>query len=542
LIDIKHRLPARVNAALLFVLFTMLCASRRHWQFVSPQVWAEDGTNVIPGLALRGWASFLEPVNGYLISLPKLVSMVSLAISAVHYPLISSLLSAACMGLVVTAIALAPTHLRGRFLCALAVCMVPMDPEVFGLPLYMFWWSSLLLFLLVLWDQAHPHLALRLGFLLAGGLSSPLIMLVFPLLLLRSYCYRDSMAELVLGAVALIIVALQGSLIVVSGGGSMPPLQHILENLVPVFFGYFALGGLSIDSAWLWASGAGLLLLLAAWLWQARRSPVAWVLLFLLAGAIAMVVVRVDPRVLNPRLTAQRYFFFPYVLTLWCLVQYAYLQRARWRRVTIMALALLAMLSSTTVWSQRHDDLQWANHLRSCRHFASYDIPVETNGSAQNAWRTRLPGRACAALLDQAWWHDGGISARPFAYTAYKERGTNSNAEVLSTTMDGMDFFKSQIDGYRVIGSYRNSDADTGEVRLKLRRGASILYRAGPGRHGQSVQIVGHELGFSAQLPSADEWLTLEFSNQLLPEEFTVRISDSGREWGDWSAVAIKMN
>jgi hypothetical protein len=180
--------------------------------------------------------------------------------------------------------------------------------------------------------------------------------------------------------------------------------------------------------------------------------------------------------------------------------------------------------------------------LRSCRHFASYDIPVETNGSAQNAWRTRLPGRACAALLDQAWWHDSGISARPFAYTAYKERGTNSNAEVLSTTMDGMDFFKSQIDGYRVIGSYRNSDADTGEVRLKLRRGASILYRAGPGRHGQSVQIVGHELGFSAQLPSADEWLTLEFSNQLLPEEFTVRISDSGREWGDWSAVAIKMN
>jgi hypothetical protein len=60
--------------------------------------------------------------------------------------------------------------------------------------------------------------------------------------------------------------------------------------------------------------------------------------------------------------------------------------------------------------------------------------------------------------------------------------------------------------------------------------------------HGQSLQIVGHEQAFSAQLPPADEWLTLEFSNQRLPEEFTIRISDSGREWGDWSAVAIKMN
>jgi hypothetical protein len=484
----------------------------------------------------------MEPVNGYLITLPKLISMLALSISVVHYPLVSSMLSAGCMGLVATAIARSPTRLHGRFLCALAVCMVPMDPEVFGLPLYMFWWSSLLLFLLVLWDEAQPKLAWRLLFLLAGGLSSPVVMLVFPLLLVRSYLYRQSRAELVLGAVACAIVALQGSYIAAGGGGTMPPLQHILLNLVPVFFGHFALGGLSTDPNWLWAGGAGVLLLLMAWLWQARRSQLTWILAFLLAGAIAMVVLRVDPRVLNPRLTAQRYFFFPYVLMLWCLVQYAYLQRVRWRQYVILGLALMVMLSSTTVWSQQHDDLQWADHVRSCRQFASYDIPVETNGSAQNAWRTRLPGTVCAELLDRAWLKDAGTAAQPFAYTAYKERGTNGGAEVLNNTMNGMDFFKSKIEGYRVIGSYRSSDADTGEVMLKLKRGASILYRNGPGHHGQSLQIVGHEQAFSAQLPPADEWLTLEFSNQRLPEEFTIRISDSGREWGDWSAVAIKMN
>jgi hypothetical protein len=538
----KHRLPAWLHTSLLFVLFTVLTASRRHWQYLSPQVWAEDGTNVIPGLALHGWASFIEPVNGYLITLPKLITMLALSISVVHYPLISSLISAACMGLVATAIALSPTHLRGRFLCALAVCMVPMDPEVFGLPLYMFWWSSLLLFLLALWDEEHAKLAWRLLFLLAGGLSSPMVMLVFPLLLLRSYRYRHIRAELVLGVVICAIVALQGSYIAAGGGGTMPPLEHILINLVPVFFGHFALGGLSTDPNWLWAGGLVVIFLLSTWIWQARRSPHTWILVFLLAGAICMVVLRVDPRVLNPRLTAQRYFFFPYVLILWCLVQFAYQQRVPWGKYVVIAPALLVMLSSTWIWSQRHDDLLWGDHVRSCRQFASYDIPVETNGSAQNAWRTRLPGAVCGELLDRAWLKDTAHVARPFAYTAYKERSPRAGVELLSNTMGGMDFFKSQIEGYQVIGSYRSSDADTGEVTLKVKRGGAFLYRNGPGRHGQSVQIVGHEQSFSAKLPPADEWLTLEFSNLNLPEEFTVRISDSGREWGDWSAVAIKMN
>jgi hypothetical protein len=40
---------------------------RRPDQFLSPYIWVEDGTIVLPAFAARGWWSILEPVNGYLI-------------------------------------------------------------------------------------------------------------------------------------------------------------------------------------------------------------------------------------------------------------------------------------------------------------------------------------------------------------------------------------------------------------------------------------------------------------------------------------------
>jgi hypothetical protein len=58
-------------------------------------------------------------------------------------------------------------------------------------------------------------------------------------------------------------------------------------------------------------------------------------------------------------------------------------------------------------------------------------------------------------------------------------------------------------------------------------------------RGKQIVEVLGTR--FSAtNLPAATDWVLLDFSNDLLPEEFAVRFSDRGTGWGEWSAIALK--
>jgi hypothetical protein len=53
------------------------------------------------------------------------------------------------------------------------VLLVPTDGEVFAVSEYSFWWAGILLLLALLWDHGLPWL--RAGYIVLGGLSSPLI-------------------------------------------------------------------------------------------------------------------------------------------------------------------------------------------------------------------------------------------------------------------------------------------------------------------------------------------------------------------------------
>jgi hypothetical protein len=105
--------------------------------------------------------------------------------------------------------------------------------------------------------------------------------------------------------------------------------------------------------------------------------------------------------------------------------------------------------------------------------------------------------------------------------------------------MKGTDYQKSNIEGYKIIGSFNNSYTDVGEIQLELYRDNKIFYRSGTGRKGQSISIIGHEKEFIQDLPIAKDWVILNFSNFKLPNRFIVKIKDEGREKGEWSAIAI---
>lgn len=538
---IEDIVKSRFYIPLSFSVFVGLLMSRRWWQIVSPQVWDEDGTQVIFGFMTQGWLALFESVNGYSIVVPKIISMISLWVSFLHYPLVSTILAWIFIGLVGLAITIAPTKLHGKFLCALSVFIIPSNPEVFGLPLYTFWWASLLLFLVTLWDEKHPALGWRLCFTLLGGLSSPVIFLILPVLYFRAYQYRSLRSEYVIAIVATLIALIQISFLVKWPLGQIPSLNSMLLNVVPVFFGNFLIGNWTGHN--LWIAGVGMIAIVTAWFIQARNSLSARILLFLLAGSIAMSVTRVDPSIIHPNNAGPRYFFFPFALMAWILVQSFYSLESKWHRGFITVIAMVALLNAAPAWSRRHDDLQWADHVRSCRLFHTYSIPVHFDGDRSLALHLRLLGQGCAEFLRRDLFASKNeLEAPTFAYTMVEAElgGYKDKVELISNSMSGSDSQKSKLSGYQVIGSFNTSDADTGDVLLKLRRGDHILYRSGPSKGGQSVRIEGHREEFIEELPTAIDWVTLEFSNANLPAEFVVKIKDEGQAWGQWSAIAIR--
>ena len=239
-------------------------------QITIPQVWAEDGTRVIPGFISHGWNFLFTPVNGYLITVPKLISAISLTISFSHYPIISTIISWLFIATIGLAVVLSPTHLKGKLLCAILMFSIPLDPEVFDVPLLTFWWASILLFLVSLWNEKDQSLGWRLGFLLIGGLSSPIIVLILPILYLRAYWYRSLRSERVVALVGTAITFIQIFFIVKGSAGQFPPINSIFKNVIPVFFGNFLIGNwLNMGSA-VWLAGG---LIIFVILWFIKKKP-----------------------------------------------------------------------------------------------------------------------------------------------------------------------------------------------------------------------------------------------------------------------------
>ncbi|WCM53069.1 hypothetical protein OH720_08670 [Pseudomonas sp. WJP1] len=103
----------------------------------------------------------------------------------------------------------------------------------------------------------------------------------------------------------------------------------------------------------------------------------------------------------------------------------------------------------------------------------------------------------------------------------------------------GSDSWHSKLDGLTVIGSWRQSDADTGSVVLRVKRGDKLLYRSGPTGGRQTLQV-NDDPSTRSILPVATEWIALDFSGNKYPDNFKIKVSDDGDGWGEWSAIALK--
>lgn len=102
----------------------------------------------------------------------------------------------------------------------------------------------------------------------------------------------------------------------------------------------------------------------------------------------------------------------------------------------------------------------------------------------------------------------------------------------------GSDYDKTTGSKIVVLGSLIHSDEDTGSIVLKIKRGDTILYRSGPTMGRQIAEVI-NQPQFTTYLPLSREWVLLKFSNPKLPENFELKLSDKGKNWGEWSAIGL---
>lgn len=376
---------------------------RRPDQFTSPYIWVEDGTVSLPQYLTDGWLSLVEPVAGYLILPSKIIHLVSMSISATHYPAIANWLNVVFHAATLCILALSPTRLRFPLLCALTALLVPTDAEVFGTSHYAFWWGSLLLVPPLLWRQdAESRLWPRIAMSLIGGLSSPLVIVLAPLYVLRSFVERNRNNHIVL-ATALLTAAVQFALIRASGthGTSLPQTIDV-SLLVQKFLGMFVYNLPGSSDVLHLPIGIGLAGVMLAAAIQARKqlTLVHLMLLAMLGASIVVSLMRAPLDVIDPIKAGPRYFFYPYIFLGWLILQ---LVPVTTRPIAALLSMFIAMASLQTLWFgwRTHVHIDWQAEISACANASSsYAMPIHYDGT-EALWHTNLAPEACRALLRQ---------------------------------------------------------------------------------------------------------------------------------------------
>jgi hypothetical protein len=394
-------IPSFITVLALFI--------RRPDQFLRPYIWVEDGRNILPSYIEKGWASVFEPINGYYIISSKLISMAAFNLSFLHTPQLQALLVVLFTCGVILAVARAPTHLPRPLLCAITVLLIPTDPETFAVSLYSFWWAGLLLLVALLWDSDRGKQWLRAIFIVIGGLSSPLIVLIAGLLGLRAAVDRRR------SDFAILIVAIPcavAQLLNIQPQGMAHKIGINPLGLIGAadhYVGFFLTGGYVIEP--IRSAGFGVLvtILLAFAAWRVRHQLNRYFLLLVVTfiGVCLLNWVRHPDIYPHPFVAGPRYYFYPFVLLTWIGIWIAAVSSVPVRALFAAAYAF-ALVSA---WfgpgvdrgmARRHDFIDWRAHILACANSETYEIPIHYVGFANDVWTVALTGEQCRRLIKES--------------------------------------------------------------------------------------------------------------------------------------------
>jgi hypothetical protein len=385
---------------------------RRPGQLLRPYVWVEE-SHILQNYLEDGWTAALEPIQGYLILPATVLVTLSAELSFVHLPGVMYVFSlaifvATVLLLVVPGSRWGDRTTRGAM--AVSASLVPTNPEVFGVLLYSFWWTTLWPLIILGWKR--DLWTLRGPLLAVGALSSPAgaaLFALFVVAFLRSRRTRDAISAAILfwGFVIQVVLTLTSSRADSLTSNATP--RNVAEQSLRVG-GFFETNWLAVGNPDRgFVAFAGLLLfafLLLAGLYMlvvARRDEV---LLMALAGGGFTVLSAVPaPLISDPVDAGPRYFFLPFIAFAWTLLL---LVRHSPLRPLVLASAVLlcvSLLNLATTFSRSPESttarLSWEAELRKCARSSAplVPVPVYFDGSATALWRLDLTPTQCRDLV-----------------------------------------------------------------------------------------------------------------------------------------------
>ncbi len=388
------------NIAILSLIFFILLFLRRGMQLLNPHIWNEDGPFNMASFMLHGWHSLYEPTQGYLILIPKLITNISMSISFIYYPEVSTYLTWLFTIVLALMVTYAPTALKYPVLAALSIFLIPTNAEAFGLPLFTLWFSAILLLLAALWKPGEKQI-MKNTLLVFGGLSSPTIVIIIPVQIYRMIMLSNKKEEFFTLLLAIGVSAIQLSFIF--SQGERAPMQldlGLIQSVIHKFFALYYLGAFNVDEIILWIGGIYIVVIIATYMIQNRKDVYFQILVYLLFAVIALSITRMPPIHLNPIFGGgARYFFLPYILLSWTLI-YMFTKN-KWYEIAILPILTLSILTALQGFCRTQDDLDWRKHIDLCQKAkGTYGIPIQNDGQKQGAWHFVLDAKTCKKYIE----------------------------------------------------------------------------------------------------------------------------------------------
>lgn len=387
---------ALVVVSTIVVAFALWCL-RRPDQLLHPYVWSDE-YHVLNLYQDHGLVdTIFSPLKGYFVW-PTSASIGFAAWAGfADLPEVEYWLSTAWFVLTLCVLLLPRSDLRLGWRAGLALILVlaPMNPEVFGIVLYTFWWTSLWPLISFTWSRDNWWL--RGPVLVIGGMSSiagAALAIPSALVFIRHRRRRDLIATVVLGAT---LVA-QTVAYLTSARSQQTPLypgRVVLQELRNFSF-YVLSWWRRPDPAVLDAVGAVLLAAIVAALvlgasrrWGGTREVVLTLAVTLLVVGVISAVPA--PLVTNPTGNGPRYYFLPFVVIGWLLFLIAVTSRWRWVRLLAAAAIIVSLVGLNVDFSRHEKAASWSAQLAQCRTAQGpFYVPVQFTGTLSQMWRTAL--------------------------------------------------------------------------------------------------------------------------------------------------------
>jgi len=538
------------------IICLLLLFLRRPMEFLHPYVWNEDGTWNIQHYLNFGFQSIFHQVQGYLIIPSKLITIISLKLSFLFYPEISMLLSVLFSIFCLSMVAFAPTELKYKVFSAFAILLIPSDPEVFVLPLYSFWWGTLLLFLSLLWNQEGRSQYLRIFFTFLGSFSSPVVIICAPLFVFRAYLYRNYFERINL-SIAFAGSLIQGYLVyssVRSESNGLMDLVIDIPIILSKFVGKYFIRSIATEPGLILAF---IVLVFLTYVSIKKRKELSYgflTLIYLLVASWFLSAQRVPAEIIDPYYGGPRYFFFPYIVFSWILIwlSYTYAGNVLIRNILI-GLILVALLNSASKFTKLSESPVWRTQIDYCLSQMQFDLPINFSGVRQNVWHLPIGRKQCGYLIQQSILDSAFFpmkNSTQFEECSFSIANQESSKMYLLEPKEGSwRFGHLPVQGNEgrsdfMLNSWVNADSHVGTHKLEFISTAEaslIAYMTGPVPNNQKISIRESASGkviLETSLPKADSLSYFEITT-VVGQRYEVKLSDNGKAWGEWSAIYI---